>query len=612
MRKKLIQLTACVMMAGPLTLSYLQSNHYPHALAQEAYDPQAFYNYIMENTPISDEQWNAIPAEAWQSFWEANQNTSTMYPDSIYYMAMSAYPQVFAPEVNRVRTTLEANGVHPDYLADFTDEEILWKAWVQPDLTTLAQEMTADDEEIRDNQGLPPRPYTDKEASQQVENGFYDDMYNAVVNYGGISEEQLAQLPGDPIYDAAFAYKKSTFLGGDPSILYYFFIRMYPSVAKTVEQPPKPYTEEEAIKLVKEGFYNDMYNAVVNYGKISEDQIAALPGDPIYDAAVAYKKSTFLGGDPGVLYHFFINMYPEVLNKDLKVNDENRQARVAFVSKNQDLLARELVTKDLVEQSNSFFKEPITIENEGNSFKIRGAYLIKPEGLGNPNQDQYLLAIQYDYSNQTDQVVASSQAVWSAISQVNSLTDEGSQQLSLASYQLASEQTADDIETAIEPGQTKTQTIFYNLENLDQGLMLRLVAQDKVENYKLESADLALLPPYSGLFVGDNADFLFDGQRAYLLFADATAGQAWSDKEGVEIKKWSELSLSPEATVQKDKLEGDLTAVVFNNVQYVIKDGKVELKAFDKADVPAYLTLEPAQAWTSFTDQDGNQYQGQE
>ncbi|MGY4104597.1 hypothetical protein ACWOA0_03115 [Ignavigranum ruoffiae] len=64
MRKKLIKLTACVMMAGPLSLSYLQNNQYPHALAQEAYDPQAFYNYMMENSPLTDEQWNAIPAEA--------------------------------------------------------------------------------------------------------------------------------------------------------------------------------------------------------------------------------------------------------------------------------------------------------------------------------------------------------------------------------------------------------------------------------------------------------------------------------------------------------------------------------------------------------------------
>lgn len=31
MRKKLIKLTACVMMAGPLSLSYLQNNQYPHA-----------------------------------------------------------------------------------------------------------------------------------------------------------------------------------------------------------------------------------------------------------------------------------------------------------------------------------------------------------------------------------------------------------------------------------------------------------------------------------------------------------------------------------------------------------------------------------------------------
>ncbi|WP_273478732.1 hypothetical protein WJ437_01325 [Ignavigranum ruoffiae] len=116
---------------------------------------------MMENSPLTDEQWNAIPAEAWQSFWEANQNTSTMYPDSIMYLAMSAYPQVFAPEINRIRTTLEENGVHPDILANFTDMSLLWKAWSQPDLATLAQEMTANDEQNRENKGLPPRPYTD-------------------------------------------------------------------------------------------------------------------------------------------------------------------------------------------------------------------------------------------------------------------------------------------------------------------------------------------------------------------------------------------------------------------------------------------------------------------
>ncbi|WP_282919744.1 DUF5067 domain-containing protein [Ignavigranum ruoffiae] len=612
MRKKLIKLTACVMMAGPLSLSYLQNNQYPHALAQEAYDPQAFYNYMMENSPLTDEQWNAIPAEAWQSFWEANQNTSTMYPDSIMYLAMSAYPQVFAPEINRIRTTLEENGVHPDILANFTDMSLLWKAWSQPDLATLAQEMTANDEQNRENKGLPPRPYTDQEASQQVEDGFYDDMYNAVVNYGGISEEQLAKLPGDPIYDAAFAYKKSTFLGGDPSILYYFFIRMYPSVMNADEQPPKPYTEEEAIRLVKEGFYHVMYNAVVNYGKITEDQLAALPGDPIYDAAVAYKKSTFLGGDPGVLYHFFINMYPEVLNKELKVSDETRQARVAFVSKNQDLLARELVTKELVEQSDSFFKEPIIVENEGHNFKIRGAYLIQPAGVGNPNQDQYLLAIQYDYTNQTDQVVASSQAVWSGLSQMDNLTAEGSQQLSLGNYQLASEQTADDIETAIEPGQTKTQTIFYNLESLDQGLMLRLVNQDKVQNYKFEQEDLAKLPPFTGLFLGEANNFLFDGQRAYLLYADEASAKAWADQEGVEVKAWTDLSLTPEATLYKEKLDGEFTAVIFDNIYYTLQEGKIEMKPFAKADVAAFLSFEPNEDWTSFTDQEGNQYQIQE
>lgn len=143
-------------------------------------------------------------------------------------------------------------------------------------------------------------------------------------------------------------------------------------------------------------------------------------------------------------------------------------------------------------------------------------FVLRSNEASNESAEDHLLGIMYDFTNLTEEAARDIEADW--VGHVSIAQNVNDQEVVLEVSDETSDEEASQVEVLIEENDTITQTVYYELESIED---LAVLSVDG-EAFELNIANLLKLPYQSALYVSDNAKqaFIFDFQTLYAASID--------------------------------------------------------------------------------------------
>ncbi|WP_257963235.1 DUF5067 domain-containing protein [Facklamia hominis] len=465
--------------------------------------------------------------------------------------------------------------------------------------------------------------------AQELIDAGYVETYRGILHSAGVSDEMLNKVSLETLKKAAFNYLIT--VGNEtvnPEEAGQCLLYLVPDLLDTSipenntssENPIKqenthqnsklsmPMSNEEAIAYTNNGFYNTYMNSLKTYG-ITDDMLAKLPKDAVFNAAINYLTTRDLLGDIKMPFRHFTNLYPEVLSKtsDQKtsLSEEDRKKNSQKSLKKQQQISTH-IQNNLKNQQEDLENLPkdFTFNTDSGEYKIKYLATLAPGEAGNQSQDKYMLVIKYQFNNSSDQSTTTYTNEFEDHVQVSQNINGSPTILDTAVYQLENQEYAHEIEE-IAPGQSIMATAYYQLENLDSPAIASILIDNEVSDYDLDLNSLIKFPLQSAIYQDESEHgYIFDFNTIYLLYPQSEQITNWENNVNVEINNLDSFELSPEATLQANKLETPATAVCLKNITYILGENN-KIKVTDDAG-NVLLTIQSDDEWQSFYDDKGN------
>lgn len=143
-------------------------------------------------------------------------------------------------------------------------------------------------------------------------------------------------------------------------------------------------------------------------------------------------------------------------------------------------------------------------------------FVLRSNEASNESAEDHLLGIMYDFTNLTEEAARDIEADW--VGHVSIAQNVNDQEVVLEVSDEASDEEASQVEVLIEENDTITQTVYYELESIED---LAVLSVDG-EAFEVNVENLLKLPLQSAFYVSDNARqaFIFDFQTLYAASID--------------------------------------------------------------------------------------------
>ncbi|MGF3073302.1 DUF5067 domain-containing protein [Facklamia sp. P13064] len=460
--------------------------------------------------------------------------------------------------------------------------------------------------------------FTYEEAAKRVDEDFYD-QYLSSLHYYGITDEMLATLPEGTVREAAIQYLMELPTGGDISMPYAHFKKLYPtfvSITQTSSEQKEPnstdkglsYTYEEAAQKVDQGFYDEYLYSLHYYG-VTDEMLAKLPKGAVREAAIQYLIKLPTGGDITMPYNNFKKLYPEIFSQS--DSKPNNQSQTESDNKKEDSIKHEKLTQHLNEQrvDSEAEKEALplnyTFVSETGEYTIKYVSLLAPASAGNQDQELPMLVVKYEFENTSDHKVMDYAHTWDQQVFFSQSQQDSTIKLEPGKYQLDPNQEVFPKYEEVDSGEKTRVTAYYQLMDSESPLNISILENETIADFDLNIEDLLNLPNQSSLYLNDsNQGYLFDFDTIYLL----NPSQNLADQLEFEIQNFSDFELSEEAKLQMAKITESQTNVIkLENINYCVTEEE-QIEVINE-DEEVLLTLQSQSNWETFKDLNDQMYQ---
>lgn len=335
----------------------------------------------------------------------------------------------------------------------------------------------------------------------------------------------------------------------------------------------------ELNRATKYWFKDQYYQGLIAAG-VTENQLDALPDRTVFDAAAQFLMThheAAMNKSPQEMLAFFNKIYPDYLKPE-------KQAQLAkqkeLETQQQEKIATHIANRT-TDQKLSALKRDVMIQGVNGTYAVKAVFVLPPQTAGNQDKEHTLLGVRYEFTNTSAQEVLADNLGWEAATQFNQMTDNQAVKLQTIAYQLpkgmaGENQTVQPV-AAIKPNEKVVKTVYYQLPNMSDKVVLTATTSDQVSDYQVDLTELATYPPQTALFMSTDQTkgYLFDFDKVYALYQDKAMADKWTAQKGVTVGT-PVAELSKEAAFQYQQLTNEYTLVKLEDVHY-----KQQNKAFD-------------------------------
>lgn len=344
MKKRLLLTSSVLLLSAnilPIVPTVIPLNIEVSAQSEATIDD--IYQVMTQQGPITDEQWNQIPAEDWLRY--ANEAGPTMYMDNVFYKAYNEHRTVFHPKLNQIYTMMEQNfKVDANQFNVYVGNEynalnvLMLEKYSDgsgQDFAALAQKIGVRNE-AQWNQGV--QPLSREEAVQRVNaNDEAGAMKRNVQKYSNLPAEKFNQITDEMFFEAAVVHAMKNPLGGDYGTQLAVFKSLYPNLYTTSEIGVRPLTREEAINRVNTNHEaRAMKVNVQKYSNLPIETFNQITDEMFFEAAVIHAMKNPLGGDYGTQLAVFKSLYPDFYkqtNDNTHTTTKTREEAVELINR---------------------------------------------------------------------------------------------------------------------------------------------------------------------------------------------------------------------------------------------------------------------------------------
>ncbi|MGX7107940.1 DUF5067 domain-containing protein [Facklamia miroungae] len=456
--------------------------------------------------------------------------------------------------------------------------------------------------------------YTYEEAAKKVDEDFYD-QYLYSLHYYGVTDQMIANLPEGAVREAAIQYLIELPTGGDVSMPYAHFKKLYPSIVSntqtSTEKNPSSsedkglsYTYAEAAEKVDQGFYDEYLYSLHYYG-VTDEMLAKLPEGAVREAAIRYLIKLPTGGDITMPYNNFKKLYPEIFStSDSDPKNQNKDESES--SPKYEQLAHHLNNqKEISQDQKETLPLHYTFKTETGEYLIKYISLLAPNSAGNQDEELPMLVVKYEFKNTSNQIVKDYAHNWDEQVFVSQSQEDSTIKLEPGNYQLDPNQQSFPTFEEVKPREETVVTAYYQLQDLESPLNISILEDDAITDFDLQIESLLKHPKQSALYFDEsNHGYLFDFNTIYLL----NPSQDVADQLGLEIKNLTDFELSEEVEIQIAKTtEPVANAIQIENIHYqVVENDTIEILN-DEEEV--ILALQTESNWETFEDANEQTFQ---
>lgn len=350
----------------------------------------------------------------------------------------------------------------------------------------------------------------------------------------------------------------------------------------TQDELPRQHTREEAEELAN-GEWGATFRSHI-MSRITEAQLARLPENAIFEAAVAYKMEFPIGVNPNVSFDYLKAMYPEAFVEDPEETEsqENGETEAEVVLPDtegqrnidehveQATESAEETELESLERNQSFIIDSI-------EYTVKNVYLVEKETREEQEEADYVLDIRYEYNDDVEENINLHEQKWQANTRVTQAVEGEVKPLRYGDIR-TEEEMAELDETEV---RDNSGVVYYEVTDLSKEATLSVSTDSGVEQFAINLEELLQLPPQSGLFLNTEspkAGYLFDFETLYVLYNSVEEALEWDGIEEADVNVEVE---SKEALTQLEQLDNaqELAYVALNDVFYTLNDeGVVEVR----------------------------------
>lgn len=350
----------------------------------------------------------------------------------------------------------------------------------------------------------------------------------------------------------------------------------------TQDELPRQHTREEAEELANGEWGATFHSHIMS--RITEAQLARLPENAIFEAAVAYKMEFPIGVNPNVSFDYLKAMYPEAFVEDPEETEsqENGETEAEVVLPDtegqrnidehveQATESAEETELESLERNQSFIIDSI-------EYTVKNVYLVEKETREEQEEADYVLDIRYEYNDDVEENINLHEQKWQANTRVTQAVEGEVKPLRYGDIR-TEEEMAELDETEV---RDNSGVVYYEVTDLSKEATLSVSTDSGVEQFAINLEELLQLPPQSGLFLNTEspkAGYLFDFETLYVLYNSVEEALEWDGIEEADVNVEVE---SKEALTQLEQLDNaqELAYVALNDVFYTLNDeGVVEVR----------------------------------
>lgn len=355
----------------------------------------------------------------------------------------------------------------------------------------------------------------------------------------------------------------------------------------TQDELPRQHTREEAEELAN-GEWGATFRSHI-MSRITEAQLARLPENAIFEAAVAYKMEFPIGVNPNVSFDYLKAMYPEAFVEDPEETEsqENGETEAEVVLPDtegqrnidehveQATESAEETELESLERNQSFIIDSI-------EYTVKNVYLVEKETREEQEEADYVLDIRYEYNDDVEENINLHEQKWQANTRVTQAVEGEVKPLRYGDIR-TEEEMAELDETEV---RDNSGVVYYEVTDLSKEATLSVSTDSGVEQFAINLEELLQLPPQSGLFLNTEspkAGYLFDFETLYVLYNSVEEALEWDGIEEADVNVEVE---SKEALTQLEQLDNaqELAYVALNDVFYTLNDEGVVEARVDSED----------------------------
>ena len=556
----------------------------------------SLHDLLINHSPLTEADWNKIDQNYWQKF-DASASAET-----IFKQVFQDHAWIFTPNIAAMRQTLKNDyNVEASKLEQYSNLDLLYLAYhngVQ-DITSEKFASLVNVLNVSTNASNTSSPTLEKlpeSTFQSLQSRLIDQLRQL-----GVSSSQIEELPISMYRNVISEYLLHSQVGDGPGALVKLWFQMYPDTFGGKFDPEalalNGKTAKENVEEFAKAFESQLYDALKNYG-ITDEMFARIPKDAVYQTLIQIGLRNQFRGDIGTAVRIFKELYPEAFNQNLKpLTESERKQKIEEAIQKQEKLDDFVKAQQAMDNLPALKKDIIFKFKQG-EYKIKRFFVLHPEEAGNRSKQSYMLGIQYEFKNNSQDIVNVNSEELLTNSIVTQLTEQGKRvTLAHATYELPEEAHAErnkevvlDIAKEVKPGETIEGTLYYVVPKVEHDMALAVIQNDAIQEYKLPVKELLAQPFQSAVYTTESAvepvHYLFDFNKLYLIYSENSSMNSWKNQPGV-MTDVKEEALSLEARHQlnvltQEKALSELMIVELADVTYEVQETNVDVKHQEK------------------------------